>query len=64
MMAIGNFPAFIYIWAQVLVIIPMGHVIKSLTVAEYMADLVLVGECGRREMVKRLIAAAVIGNIF
>ncbi|KAK3091575.1 hypothetical protein FSP39_020917 [Pinctada imbricata] len=58
--ATGNFTAFMYIWVQILVIYPMANVILSMTVGEYLTALFIDDDCGPREIIKRLIAAAVI----
>ena len=62
MLTMGNFPAFLFIWANTLILYPMTHVIMSLTLAEYLIELVVRGDCGDREVIKRLIAAAYIGK--
>lgn len=59
--AFGNFPAFLFVWVNAVVIGPTSQLVKSLTVAEYISRAAL-DECQRTQGWTKLMAALVIST--
>jgi len=55
----GSFPAFMFVWVQAIIMQPGSTVVKCLTMAEYVSD-VLYDDCGPPENTKKVIAATAI----
>lgn len=60
--AYGPLPSFMFLWAAVLIIIPVTNAINSLAFANYLL-LPLWGACQPSELAVRLVAAFAIGNV-
>ena len=59
--SLGNFPAFLYLWVALVVIMPTGNAITALTFAEYVLQ-PLYPDCVIPEAAKRLLAALCISK--
>ena len=60
--AYGPLPSFMFLWAALLIIIPVGHAINALAFANYLL-LPLWGACPPSDMTVKLIASLAIGNL-
>ena len=60
--AYGPLPSFMFLWAALLIIIPVGQAINALAFANYLL-LPLWGACPPSDMAVKLIASLAIGNL-
>lgn len=61
MESFGGLPAFLFMWVALIVIVPSGNAILSLTFSYYLLQ-PFWPECDPPDLAVRLISAAVIGN--
>lgn len=61
-MAFGPLPAFMYLWAALFVIIPVGNAIIALAFANYILQPIF-GDCSPSDPAVRLLAAVAIGGL-
>ena len=61
--AYGPLPSFMFLWAALLIIIPVGNTINALAFANYIL-LPIWGECPPSQVAVQLLAALAIGNQF
>lgn len=61
MESFGELPAFLFMWVALIVIVPSGNAILSLTFSYYLLQ-PLWPECDPPDLAVRLISAAVIGK--
>lgn len=59
--AFGPLPSFLYLWAAVFIIIPVGNAIIALAFANYILQPFLGSDCASSDLPVRLIAAFAIG---
>lgn len=59
--AFGPLPAFMYLWAALFVIIPVGNAIIALAFANYILQPIF-GDCSPSDPAVRLLAAVAIGK--
>ncbi|XP_061189850.1 b(0,+)-type amino acid transporter 1-like [Saccostrea echinata] len=60
--AFGSFPAFLFVWVSSVVIHPASLLVKSLTVAEYIAQIAM-DDCQRTQGWTKLMAAIIIVSV-
>lgn len=59
--AFGNLPAFLYLWAALFIIIPVGNAIIALAFANYVLQPIW-GTCPPTEAATHLVAALAVGK--